>query len=92
MKCEQQSYFIFYFELPQKKHMMCPHTYSQVAALILPICDPAMFTTVNFVYGNVFDIARRAKSAWLLVLQPLAFLRIQDGSFGHVEFRPIFKV
>ena len=42
-------------------------------------------------YGNVFYIVRRAKLAWLLLVKPLAFLRIQDGGLGHLEFRPIFN-
>jgi len=33
----------------------------------------------------------REKLTWLLLVQPLAFLRIQDGGLRHLEFRPIFK-
>ena len=43
---------------------------SQVAAHILPVGDPAMLITVNFFYGNVFYIVRRAKLAWLHLMQP----------------------
>ena len=42
-------------------------------------------------YGNVFNIVRRAKLAWLQLVQPLAFLRIQDGGHGNLEFRRIFN-
>ena len=44
--------------------------YSQVAAHILPVGDPAMLITVNVCYGNVFYIVRRAKLAWLHLVQP----------------------
>ena len=44
--------------------------FSQVAAHMLPVGDPAMLITVNFFYGNVFDIVRRAKLAWLHLVQP----------------------
>ena len=33
---------------------------------------------VNYFYGNAFYIVRRAKLAWLLLVKPLAFFRIQD--------------
>ena len=46
------------------------NTCSQVAAPILPVADPAMLITVNFFYGNVFYIVRRAKLAWLHLVQP----------------------
>ena len=49
-----------------------------------------MLTTVNLFYGNVFYIVRRAGLAWLLFVQPLSFLRIQDGGLGHLEFRQMF--
>ena len=59
---------------------------SQVAAHILPVGDPAVLITVNFFYGNVFYIVRRAKLAWLQLVQPLAFLRIQDGVSAILNF------
>ena len=34
-------------------------------------------------------MVRRVKLAWLLVVQPSAFFRIQDGGLRHLEFRPI---
>ena len=40
------------------------------AAHILPVGDLAMLITVNFFYGNVFYIVRRAKLAWLHLVQP----------------------
>ena len=43
---------------------------SQVAVPILPVGDPAMLITVNSFYGNVFYIVRRAKLAWLHLVQP----------------------
>ena len=43
---------------------------SQVAAPMLPVGDPAMLITVNFFYGNVFYIVRKAKLAWLHLVQP----------------------
>ena len=51
-----------------------------------------MLTTVNFLYGNVFYIVRRCKLAWLLLVQPSAFFRNQDGDLRHLEFRPIFNI
>ena len=42
-------------------------------------------------YGNIFYIVRKPKLAWLQLVQPLAFVGIQDGGFGHLEFRPIFN-
>ena len=36
-------------------------------------------------------MVRRARLAWLLLVQPLAFLRIQDGGLGHFEFWSIFN-
>jgi len=45
-----------------------------------------MLTTVNFFYGNVFYMVRRAKLAWLLLVQLLAFLRIQDGILKFGQF------
>ena len=58
--------------------------YSQVAALILTIRDPAMLSTVKKkkMYGNIFYIVKIAKLAWLLLVGPLAFLKIQDGFHG----------
>ena len=35
--------------------------FSQLAAHILPVGDPAMLITLNFFYGNVFYIVMRAK-------------------------------
>lgn len=64
---------------------------SLFAAPIRPIQDPAMLTTVNFYFLNVLYMVRRAKLAWLLLVQPLAFLRIQDGRLCHLEFQPIFN-
>ena len=49
-----------------------------------------MLITVTF-YGNAFYIVKRAKLAWLQLVQPRAFLRIQDGGLGHLEFRPMFN-
>ena len=74
--------------------LSCPSSdpCSQVAAHILPVGDPAIFITVNFLYGNVFCIVRRAKLAWLHLVQPCAFLRIQDGGLGHLEFQQIFNL
>ena len=40
---------------------------SQIAGPMCPVLDPAMVTTVNFFHGNEFYMARRAKSAWLLL-------------------------
>ena len=54
--------------------------------------DLAMLTTVNVVYDDVFYIVRRAKLAWLHLVQPLAFLRIQDGVLGDLEFRQIVNL
>ena len=51
-----------------------------------------MLITVNFVYGHLFDIVRRAKLAWLHLVQPRAFFRIQDGDLGHFEFRQMFNL
>ena len=52
-----------------------------------------MLTTVNFCYGNLLYIVRRAKLTSLLFVKPLAFLRIQDG--GHLnitmDFDPVSK-
>ena len=50
-----------------------------------------MLTTINLFYGNVFYIVRRAKLAWHIV-QPLAFLRIQDGGLGHLKYLQIFNL
>ena len=50
-----------------------------------------MLTTVNFFMENVFYIVRKAKLAWLHLVQPLAFLRIQHGGLGHLEFRQFFN-
>jgi len=50
-----------------------------------------MLITVNFFFGNVLYVVRRAKLAWLLLVQTLAFLRIQDGGLRHLELRPIFN-
>ena len=66
-------------------------TSSQFAARMLPILDPAMLTTVNFFLLNVLYMVRRVKLAWLLLVQPSAFFRIQDGGLRHLEFRPIFN-
>ena len=50
---------------------LCLHAIdSQVAAHILPVGDPAMLITVNLFSGNVFYIVRRAKLAWLHLVQP----------------------
>ena len=43
---------------------------SQVAGHIPPVGDPAMLITVNIFYGNVFYLVRRAKLAWLQLVQP----------------------
>ena len=40
-------------------------------------------------YGNIFYKVTRAKLVWLQLVEPLAFLRIQDSGFGRLEFRPI---
>ena len=50
-----------------------------------------MLTTVNFLYGNVFYIVRSGKLAWLLLVQPSAFFRNQDGGLRYLKFRPIFN-
>ena len=50
-----------------------------------------MLTTVNWCYGIVLYMVRRAILAWLQLVQPLAFIRIQDGGLGHLQFRPIFN-
>ena len=41
-----------------------------------------MLTTVNVCYGNVLYMVRRAILAWLQLVQPLAFFRMQDGGLG----------
>ena len=69
----------------------CTYIISQFAAPMLPILDPAMLTTVNFFLLNVLYMVRRVKLAWLLIVQPSAFFRIQDGGRRHLEFRPIFN-
>ena len=44
---------------------------------------------IYFFYGNVLYRVRRTKLAWLLLVQLLAFLTIQDGDLGDFEFRLI---
>ena len=51
-----------------------------------------MLISVNFFYGNAFCLNRRAKLAWLQLVQPRVFLRIQDGGLGHLEFRPMYNL
>lgn len=41
--------------------------------------------------GYVLHMVSRAQLGWLLLVQPLAFLRILDGHLSHLVFRRIFN-
>ena len=72
-------------ELKQESPSSVPTHISKVPALILPM-RPCTVNYCQLFYGNEFYIVRIAILALMLLVQPLAVLRIQDGGLGHLEF------